>query len=213
MRAAVILVGIAVVAAIVYCTYCYRVELGLVKPQPHPGPAAEALSTEAQPGPDARAFAWQIVDRPGDGFKVDMPVGATETRVPAFTGNGSVDPVKTMEASMGPETFAVSWADNPPVERAGSEIALRTLDLARDGALARTGTTLTRESSSRQTGSMVRDFDARNDAGGILSARFVLTGTRLYMLTVTSSETDAHLSDAVSRFFNSFSVIAPSHGN
>ena len=44
-------------------------------------------------------------------------------------------------------TYAVTWADNPPVERASGDGAERTLDMARDGALARTQATLIGESS------------------------------------------------------------------
>jgi len=209
-RLATIAMGIFVVAAILYCTYYYRVELGLVRPQNH-----QETQTVERAGPELPAApSWQTINRPTDGFRVEMPSSAIETRVPAYAGDGTVEPVKTIEASLGPETaFAVSWADNPPVERAGGADAERTLDLARDGALARTQTTLTGESRSHAGGFALRDFAARNQGGGILSVRLILAGTRLYILTALFPASGALHDDDVSRFFDSFSITAPSRTN
>jgi hypothetical protein len=208
MRAASIVVGIVVIAAILYSAYYYRIELGLVRPA---NPQTLERAGSELPASSGQTPGWQLIDRPADGFRIEMPsgtAGVTETRIPAFAGDGIVEPVETIEASPGPETtFAVSWADNPPVERASSEDAQRTFDLARDGALARTRTTLTGESRSSSGGLAVRDFAARNNDGGVLSARLILAGTRLYMLTAALPASGPRHDEDVSRFFNSFSIV------
>ena len=209
MRLATIALSFAVVAAILYSTYYYRVELGLVKPQNHPETQVAARSgggLQAAPG-------WQQIDRSADGFRVQMPSGGVQTQVPAYAVNGTVVPIETIEASTGPESaFAVSWSQNPPVVQDGA-YAERILDLARDGALARTQTTLTGESRSNPGVYAVRDFAARNAGGGILSARLILAGTHLYMLTAVFPASDSSHTDDVSRFFNSFTLIQSAPAN
>jgi hypothetical protein len=206
IRLATVVLGVAVVAAIVYCTYYYRVELGIVKPQ------NQASGRSAGEAP--AVSGWQTVDRPGDGFRVQMPSGAIETRVPAYASDGTVKMVDTIEASPDADiTFAVSWSDDPPVSQAGGADADLTLDLARDGALARTQTRLTGESRSSPGGYTMRDFAGRNDAGGVLSARFILAGTRLYMLTAVLPASASRHNDDVSHFFNSFILTGSSPAN
>jgi len=54
------------------------------------------------------------------------------------------------------------WADEPPVERANSDVPDKTLDMARDDAMQRTETTLVSETPLSQQGFPARDFSARN---------------------------------------------------
>jgi hypothetical protein len=215
MRAATVIIGVVVVAAILYCIYYYRAELGIVKQQTYPaGSARSRVATETPPGSGSPITGWSIVDRPAAGFSVEMPSEISETRIPAITGNGTIDPVETIEASPGPETtLAISWAENPPVAQAGGANAELTLDMARDGALARTHTMLTGESRSHSRDHEVSNFAARNHAGGILSARLILTGSRLYMLTATFPDSSAGHADDVNRFFNSFRLITVAPAN
>jgi hypothetical protein len=107
--------------------------------------------------------------------------------------------------------FAVSWADEPPVERANSDVPDKTLDMARDDAMQRTETTLVSETTLSQQGFPARDFSARNIGGGVFNARLILARKRLYMLTATFPSVDARREQDVIRFFNSFSVVAGSN--
>ena len=101
-----------------------------------------------------------------------MPAGASETQIPAYTGSGVVEQVEMIEAQVDPDTtYSVAWADNPPVGRAASEDIEKTLDMARNGALGRTQTTLISESRSNRDGYPAHDFSGRNAGGGILDAR------------------------------------------
>jgi hypothetical protein len=110
-------------------------------------------------------------------------------------------------------TFALTWADNPPVERAAKEDIERTLDMARNGALERTGTILTDESRSALGIYTARNFSGRNDSGGILRARLILAGRRLYMLIVTTPASSIQRDEDVNRFFNSFTLTAAPNRN
>jgi len=210
MRLATIALGILVTGAVVYCIYYYRVELGLVKPQTQSQPQAFAAPPPSNPvSPKAPPIAWQTINRPADGFKIDMPLGITETRLPAYSTHGASEPVETIEASPEPgATFALSWADNPPVERASRANAQRTLDLALNGVLVRTQTTLINQSQTTFSGYQAREFTARGD-GGVLNARLILAGKRLFMLLAALPSSRASQDDDVSRFFNSFVLSAP----
>jgi len=187
--------GILLLGAIVWLVYTYRADLGL---SGHAG------------GQQASSAAWRAVDRSADGFKVDMPAGVTQTEIPAFNERGALEPVRVIQASIDPETtYAVAWAETPPVERAGiGDGPDRTLDYARDGALKRTGTTLIDESRNERYGNPSRDFSARNSDGGILNARLILAGARLYMLVATFPNPGARRNDDLNRFFSSFNLTA-----
>ncbi len=201
-------------AVIVYCIFHYRIELGLVKPRnrPETATAAEPSGPESSTSQPARV-AWQTIDRPADGFKIDMPCGITETRLPAYAAKGRAEPVETIEASPGPETtFALSWSDNPPVERAGRQDPQRTLDLALNGALVRSRTVLVSQSQNTYGGYEARDFTARGD-GGTLTARLILVRTRLYLLVAALPASGGTHEDDVDRFFNSFILTTPSRLN
>ena len=42
--------------------------------------------------------------------------------VPAYTGNGGQEPEEILQASaVSDSTYAIAWADNPPVKRASSD--------------------------------------------------------------------------------------------
>jgi hypothetical protein len=199
-----------------YLVYEYRADFGLAGPRSN-----QESSNAGQTSPDLRParIAWQTVDRAPDGFKVEMPAGASETEVPAYTEQGVAEQVEMIEAQVDPDTtYAVAWADNPPVERAASEDAEKTLDMARDGALGRTQTSLISESRTDQNGNdhnggetdgyASREFLARNAGGGILNGRLILAGTHLYMLIATFPATGARHDEDVKAFFDSFRLTA-----
>jgi hypothetical protein len=196
-----IVLGIVVIGAIAYCVYKYRVELGLASPES--GSNAEQANSELRPA----HIVWQVLDRTADGFKVEMPADTKETQIPAYNQHGGAEQVEMIYAYPGSDTtYAIAWADNPPVERAGGEVVERTLDMAQKGALARTQTTLTGESQDNRNGYPARDFSGRNDGGGVLNARLILAGTRLYMLIAAFPAASARRDQDVNRFFDSFSL-------
>jgi hypothetical protein len=197
--------GIVLIEVIAYLVYEYRGSFGL-------GGAGNGHGNGANPGAHGGQAAWQTIDRSADGFKVQMPAAASEAPVSAYTGSGVVEPVEMIEAQVDPDTtYAVAWADNPPVERAASEDPEKTLDMARNGALGRTQTSLISETRSDHNGGdrdgyRTRDFVARNAGGGILNGRLILKGTKLYMLIATFPSTGARREEDVKAFFDSFSL-------
>jgi predicted secreted protein len=206
-----VIFGVLVIGAMVYLAYEYRADLGLA------GPRSNRESTnEGQTNPDLRSahIAWQTVDRTQDGFKVEMPAAASESQVPAYSEQGVAEQVEMIEASVDPDTtYAVAWAGNPPVERVASEETEKTLDMARDGALGRTQTTLLSESKGNHNGYPSRDFSARNAGGGMMNARLILAGTRLYMLIATYPDASARRDEDVKRFFDSFTLTEAPRSN
>jgi len=205
LRLASIALGILVTGIIAYCVYAYRFELGLVKA---PTASAAPIPEISNPVSGTAPIAWQTIDRPAEGFTVEMPSGAAETRARAYTVTGSAEPVEMIEASPASGiTFAVSWADNPPVERSQGEDADRTLLAARDGALARSRTSLVDESRTSLGAYPAQDFSGRNASGGLLSARLILVGSRLYMLSAVFPAWNVRRDEDVNRFFNSFHAL------
>ncbi len=153
---------------------------------------------------------WRTVARPGDGFKLDLPADEKERDVPAFNDAGGSEPIHMLAANPnGDITFAVAWADNPPVARA-SQTAERTLNMARDGMLTRTGTTILSESRGVDRDYPSLDLLARNSSGGILNARLVMAENRLYLLMALFPTSSARRDKDVERFFNSFVPARPS---
>jgi hypothetical protein len=211
----IFIVAVLVAGAIACCLYYFRADLGLVRPDGgdreslhQTGSKAERSVSESQPA----STVWLIVDRVADGFTVEMPGAITEFQVPAYNELGGVEPVEMIQAIPSPEaTFGVTWADNPPVERVAREDVERTLDMARNGALARTRTTLTDESQSALGAYAARDFSGRNDSGGVLKARLILSGRRLYMLIATFPAPSNQHDEEVRRFFNSFTLTTASN--
>jgi hypothetical protein len=196
--------GIVLIGVIAYLVYEYRGDFGL-------GGAGNGQGNGANPGGHGGQAAWQTIDRSANGFKVQMPAEASETPIPAYTGSGVVEQVEMIEASAdGETTYAVAWADNPPVERAASEDPEKTLDMARNGALGRTQTSLISESRGETDGHASREFLARNAGGGILNGRLILKGTKLYMLIATFPATSARREEDVKAFFDSFSLTTAS---
>jgi hypothetical protein len=234
IRAAAILIGVLVFGSIVYSVYYYRVELGLVRPTNESEPQARQTTATArsQPRPATgsqvtppQPASWQTIDRPADSFRVALPAGATETRAPAYAARDAVEQVDMLQLSTGPESaFAVSWAQNPPIVRASrknlertsdensNRIQDRILDLALNGALTRTHTALITQSRTTFAGYRARDFDARGD-GGVMTARLILAGNRLFLLVASFPSQSAQHDADVNRFFNSFRLTAPAHPN
>ena len=190
---------IALIGVIAYLVYEYRGDFGL-------GGKGNGQGTRVR-----TAARWRGKPLIGVrmGSKCRCPRAASETEIPVYTGSGVVEQVEMIETSVDPEsTYAVAWADNPPVVQAASQDAERTLDMARDGALGRTQTSLISESRGERDGYRSRDFVARNAGGGILNGRLILEGTRLYMLIATFPGTSARRDEDVNGFFNSFSLTA-----
>lgn len=187
--------GILLIGVVAYLVWEYRADFGL-----------GGRRGGANPGPDS--MAWQTVDRSADGFTVQMPAGAlSETEIPAYNADGGAEQVPMIEAAVNSDTtYAVAWADNPPVEQAAGEDQEKTLDMARDGALRRTQTSMVSESRREIDGHVSREFVARNARGGILNGRLILAGTHLYMLMATFPGTQEWREEDVNHFFESFKL-------
>jgi hypothetical protein len=77
--------------------------------------------------------------------------------------------------------------------------------MARDGMLERTQTAIVSQSLSLQRGNYPSlDVSARNGDGGILDARLILAGNRLYVLMALFPSASARREKDVARFFDSF---------
>jgi hypothetical protein len=192
--------GLLMIGAIAYCGYEFRAELGL------------SGGRQATPAPDqahVSSIVWQKVDQTQDCFRLEMPAGSHAIEVPAYDEHGGKQPVNMIEASPDPQTtYAIAWADHPPVELAAGHGADRLLDMARDGALTRTQTALLGESREDHDGYPARDFSSHNEGGGVLNARFIVAGSRLYMLIATFPSANARRDEDVNRFFDSLSLTA-----
>ncbi len=188
----------AVVAAILY-VYSHWGGQGL----------GTMLADQANGSRSAFRLQWRSVERPGDGFKVDFPADQKERQVPAYNENGGSEPVKMLVANPnGDVTFAITWEDNPPVVRV-SRNPERILNMARDGMLARTETTIISESRGFARDYPSLDILARNTNGGILNARLIIADTRLYVLMAMFPSSDSRREKDVTRFFNSFVPARP----
>ena len=140
-----------------------------------------------------------------------MPADVKQIQIPAYNEQGGSEQVDMIYAYPDSETcFSVSWADDPPVERANFEVPDRTLDMARDDAMERSQTTLVEESTFSQQGFPGRYFSSRNLGGGVMNSRLVLARKRLYMLTATFPTAGARRDEDVAHFFNSFTVVPTS---
>jgi len=192
--------------------YRHRQDLGLANgtgnvPGNTNAPIAQTDQTAQATHP--ANIVWQSVDRASDGFTVEMPANLKQIKVPAYNEQGSPEQVDMIYAYPASETcFSVAWAENPPVERVNSDVPDRTLDTAEDNALARTQTTLVTQSEISQQGFPGRDFTAHNLGGGVINSRLILARKRLYMLSAAFPSEAARRDQDVSRFFNSFSVVA-----
>jgi hypothetical protein len=150
---------------------------------------------------------WRPVDESSQGFTVDMPGDPKHVVVQANNEIGSTEPVSMLVVKPDSErTYAIAWADKPPVARMNDLAPEKTLDQARDGALSRTNTSLVSEIRSNPQGFPGRDIVAHNVGGGVLETRLVFSGTRLFMLIATAPSVAARHEDEVNRFFNSFAI-------
>lgn len=152
-------------------------------------------------------LTWLPVSDPALGFKVEMPGTPNRVVVQANNETGSTEPISMiMVKPEGNRTYAVAWAEKPPVARINDLVPDKTLDQARDGALNRTETTLVSEVRSNPQGFPGRDVVAHNVGGGILDTRLIYAAPRLYMLIATSPSPAARHEEDVIHFFNSFAI-------
>jgi hypothetical protein len=192
----------AAVAAGAFYVYTHRESFGLGN-LPRLWGSSDTEGSDEGAGRPAR-MNWQTLERTNDSFKVDLPAEPKDLQVPAYNEVGGQEAVKMIVASPDDDTtFAVTWEDNPPVARA-NRTPERTLKMARDGMLARTQTTIVRESNGFQRGNPSLDVAARNKEGGILDARLIFLGNRLYMLIALFPSASARRDKDVTRFFDSF---------
>jgi hypothetical protein len=202
-----IAVALVVLGVIAYYVYEHRGWLGL-------GSAGGGVPTdETNADLEPAHVSWHAVDRIQDGFRIDMPSDTSEIQIPAYNVKGDAEEMNMLIAMPNAETtYAIAWDDNPPVERASGEAVERTLDNARDGALARTQTTLMGESRANYLGYPARDFSGRNQSGGLFNARLILAGTKLYMMIVAFPAPSARRDEDVNHFFDSFKLTSTAHG-
>lgn len=152
---------------------------------------------------------WLPVDESSQGFKLEMPGEPKRVVVQSTGETGSNEPISMLLVKPDSErTYAIAWADKPPVARMNDLVPDKTLDQARDGALNKTQTTLVNEIRTSPQGFPGRDVVSRNVGGGILDTRFIYAGSRLYMLIATSPSSAARHEEEVIRFFNSFTIAA-----
>lgn len=200
-----VLLGLGVLG-IVY-VYLHRQELGLTgsrSPSTRESSNLALTSLPSRPVP----ITWATINRPNDGFKVEMPTDVKEIQIPAYNESGGTDEVNMIFSNPDAETtFSVSWADDPPVVRVNGRAPERVLTMARDEALARTQTSLVTETKSSPEGLTARDILARNAGGGVLDTRLLYAGERMYMLTAAFPSMNARREQDVIRFYNSFKVI------
>jgi hypothetical protein len=150
---------------------------------------------------------WLPVSDPALGFKIEMPGTPNRIVVPANNETGSTEPISMLLVKPDSNrTYAVAWAEKPPVARINDLVPDKTLDQARDGALGRTETTLVSEVRSNPQGFPGRDVVAHNVGGGILDTRLIYAAPRLYMLIATSPSASARHEEDIIRFFNSFAI-------
>lgn len=148
---------------------------------------------------------WHPVDQPG--FKVEMPGDPKPVAVQAASETGGNEPINMLLVKPDTDhTYAIAWADKPPVARVNDLAPEKTLDQARDGALTRTQTSLVSETRSNPQGYPGRDVVAHNVGGGILDTRLIYARPRLYMLIATAPSASALHEEDVYRFFNSFAI-------
>jgi hypothetical protein len=202
-----ILIGVAVVAVLgIGYVVMHRGQFGLAGARPigaDDNRDRERTTPKAHPA----TIEWQKVDRTADGFRVEMPADVKQIQIPAYTETGGTEQMDMIFSNPDAETtFSVAWDDNPPVARASNGAPGRTLEMARDGAVARTQTTLVNEAPDNSQGFPGRVFEARNSGGGVMNSRLIYAGSRLYMLIAAFPSVKARRDRDVERFFNSFTV-------
>jgi len=170
----------------------------------------EWLPKQSEGGSDAThgpQQGWRLTDETSQGFRIEMPADPRQTVVQATNETGTTDPISMLVAKPDSQrTYAIAWADKPPVARINDLAPDKTLDQARDGALTRTQTTLVSEIRSTPQGFPGRDVVVRNTGGGVMDTRFIYAGTRLYMLIATAPSAAERRENDIIRFFNSFAI-------
>jgi len=202
MKRVYLYVALILLAIGMVSVWRYREEIGFLR-EWLPTRSSDAVLDSAS----GKQLAWRTVDETSQGFKLEMPGDPKRVAVQADNEAGSTEAISMLQVK--PEsdrTYAVAWADKPPVARMNDLVPEKTLDEARDGALARTATTKISEIRSNPQGFPGRDIEARNVGGGILDARLIYAGTRLYMLIATSPSAAGRHEADVNRFFNSFTI-------
>jgi hypothetical protein len=177
---------------------------------PHSSSAVADSDPETQDStPFARpaTISWNKVDASADGFRVDMPVDVKHIHIPAYTETGVTQQLDMIFANPDAETtFSVSWQDDPSVARS-SQSPESILEMARDGAMARTQTSLVSESARNEKNFPGKIFEARNTGGGVMNCRLIYAGKRLYMMIAAFPSARARRDRDVNRFFNSFTLV------
>lgn len=208
-----VVLGAILLGGIVYM-FVHRQDLGLVSsPGATPASTSSVILSPAatdQGGTAVRPphIVWIPINRAKEGFQIEMPSDTKEMQIPAYNESGGTDRIEMLSSYPDANTsFSVAWADEPPVERVSGS-AEKTLDTARDEALARTQSVLVSESKVNRLGYPARDFVGRNEGGGIFNARLILAGRRLYMLIAAFPAASARRDQDVTHFFNSFRVTA-----
>ena len=138
--------------------------------------ADDSRDTTEPTSPAARppAIVWTKLDRSAEGFRVDMPADVKQIEIPAYNESGGADAVNMIFSNPDADTqFSVAWEDNPPVARVSNRAPDRTLQMAREGAMARTQTVLVSEASRTTQGFPGREFEARNSGGGVMNSRLI----------------------------------------
>lgn len=151
---------------------------------------------------------WQTVAKDDVGYRVEAPGKLSDTSVSAYNIDGSTEPVHMAVARVADNvSYAVAWADNPPIARITHSSPDNLLDMARDGAMDRTHSRLITENHLTVQGYPARDFQASTQSGaGFLYARLISAGQRLYMLLVIYPSADSLREQDTVRFFNSFKI-------
>lgn len=164
-------------------------------------------SQESTPFARPATISWNKVDASANGFRVEMPVDVKHIQIPAYTESGVTEQLDMIFANPDAETtFSVSWQDNPSVARGGRSPE-SILAMARDGAMARTQTTLVSESVRNEKNFPGRVFEARNTGGGVMNCRLIYASKRLYMMIAAFPSARARRNRDVTRFFNSFTLV------
>jgi hypothetical protein len=201
------IIGAAVVIALgVGYVVVHRQQLGFAGP--HAIGTRDGRDAQS-PKPDARpaSIEWQKIEHGQDGFRVDMPEDIKQIQIPAYTETGGTQRLDLIYSNPDAETtFSAAWQNNPPVARVNRQIVDRTLEMARDGAIARTQTTLVNETRENTQGIPGRMFEARNSGGGVMNARLIYAGSHLYMLIASFPSVRARRDRDVTRFFDSFAI-------
>lgn len=204
VRTIVVAVGVVGIGALLYL---HRQDLGMSGPHGFGSNATSAYESMLPAEGHPPRISWTAANHPELGFKVEMPADAKQIEVPSYGEKGGSESVNMLYANPdGGTTFAVAWADNPPVVRVNNHAVEQILQAARDGLLERTQTTVINESRSSYGGNPAIDLVARNTGGGIVNARLLYSGNRLYMLVATFPSMGARREQDVLRFYNSFTT-------